>query len=137
MNRREFLSTGAAITGATLLARISDPLLAATTAVVPSDSTHAHVGAEMPWTTYQAEEMKTTGKVLGPRYDPFLVETESSGQRCVKLTAPGEYVEFTARSHANAMVVRYCLPDSSDGRGINSALGLYQNGKLLKEVPIT
>jgi len=29
------------------------------------------VGADMPWTTYQAEDMKTTGTVLGPKYDPY------------------------------------------------------------------
>ncbi len=137
MNRREFLTTSATITGASLLARVSDPLFAATTTAASSNAVHPRIGAEMPWTTYQGEEMKTTGKVLGPKYDPFLVETESFGQKCVKLTAPGEYVEFTAKSHANAMVVRYCLPDSGDGSGTNSALGLYQNGKLIEEVPIT
>jgi hypothetical protein len=57
----------------------------------------AGVGADMPWTTYEAEGMKTTGVVLGPKYDPNLVETESSGQKCVKLVGAGEYVEFTAR----------------------------------------
>ncbi|MDQ6763484.1 MAG: hypothetical protein M3015_12765, partial [Bacteroidota bacterium] len=36
-------------------------------------------GANIPWTTYEAERMKTNGTILGPAYDPFLVETESSG----------------------------------------------------------
>jgi len=81
--------------------------------------------------------MKTTGTVLGPQYAPFLVETESSGQECVKLVAAGEYVEFTAQSAANAMVVRYSLPDAPGGGGINSTLGLYQNGQLVKELPVT
>ena len=91
----------------------------------------------MPWTTYEAEDMKNTGTVLGPKYAPFLVEMESSGQKCVKLTALGEYVEFTAQERANAMVVRYSLPDAPNGGGINSAIGLYQNGKLVKIIPIT
>jgi hypothetical protein len=126
MNRREFLITGtAAAAGATLLAHL--PLFAATP---------AGVGAQIPWTTYLAAEMKTSGKVLGPKYDPFLVETESFRQKCVKLAA-GEYVEFTVASPANAMVVRYCLPDSEDGEGLNSTLTLYLNGKLLREIPIT
>ena len=72
--------------------------------------------------------MKTTGTVLGPKYDPYLVETESSGQKCVKL-ATGEYVEFTAQADANALVVRYNLPDSADGEGNRSALSLCINGK--------
>ena len=105
--------------------------------VICSGSARAGIGADMPWTTYEAEDMKTTGTVLGPKYDPFLVETESSGQKCVKLVAAGEYVEFTAQSPANAMVVRYSLPDAPDGGGINSTLSLYQNGKFVKKFPIT
>ena len=102
-----------------------------------SSFARARSGADIPWTTYEAEDMKTTGAVLGPRYDPFLVETESSGQKCVKLAATGEYVEFTAEAPANTIIVRYSLPDSADGGGINSTLSLYQNGKLIKKLPVT
>lgn len=94
-------------------------------------------GADMPWTTYEAEAMKTTGTVLGPKYDPYLVETESSGQKCVKLSEAGQFVEFTANAAANAIVVRYSLPDSAGGGGINSTLSLYVNGKLVQKLPVT
>jgi hypothetical protein len=140
MNRREFLAAGAAIPGATLLGGLPGPLSAATGSKRARDRSspaRARLGADMPWTTYQAQDMKTTGTVLGPQYAPFLVETESSGQKCVKLVAAGEYVEFTVQSPANAMVVRYSLPDSQDGGGIGSTLSLYRNGKLVKVVPIT
>lgn len=140
MNRREFLSFGVAAAGASLCSAIPASLSAKAakrSGVIGSDLPRPGVGAEMPWKTYQAEHMRASGAVLGPKYAPFLVETESSGQRCVKLNSPGEFVEFTVQSPANAMVVRYCLPDSQDGGGINSRLALFQNGKLLKEVPIT
>ncbi len=140
MNRRDVLATGAALAGVAWLTRLSEPLFAATptlSSALSPIATPGRVGAEMPWTTYQAEEMKTNGTVLGPKYEPFLVETESSGQRCVKLDATGDYVEFRVQSPANAMVIRYCLPDSPDGGGINSSLSLYRNGKLLKHIPIT
>ncbi|MGH7992945.1 MAG: glycosyl hydrolase family 28-related protein, partial [Limisphaerales bacterium] len=68
---------------------------------------------------------------------PYLVETESSGQRCVKLVDAGQYVEFIVRSPANGMVVRYSLPDSADGNGINSTLSLYQNGQFIKKLSVT
>lgn len=97
---------------------------------------HAATGADIQWTTYEAEEMKTTGTVLGPKYAPFLVETESSHQKCVKLVAPGEYVEFAAQARANAMVIRYSLPDSPKGGGLNGTLRLICNGKLVKLIPI-
>jgi hypothetical protein len=74
---------------------------------------------------------------MGPKYGPFLVEMESSAQKCVKLAGAGEYVEFEVKSPANAMVVRYSLPDTDDGKGLNSTIDLFKNGKLLKSVPIT
>ncbi len=48
-------------------------------------------GADIPWITYEAEDMTNTGTVLRPKYDPYLVETESSGQKCVTLTV-GQFV---------------------------------------------
>lgn len=105
--------------------------------VIYPASVHARAGAEVPWTTYEAEDMKTTGAIMGPKYEPFLVETESSGQKCVKLNSVGEYVEFTATVPANGMVVRYSLPDSPNGGGLNSTISLYQNGKLVRRIPLT
>jgi hypothetical protein len=94
-------------------------------------------GADIPWITYAAKDMTTTGTTLGPKYDPGMVETESSGQKCVKLSAAGQYVEFTSRAAANAIVVRYSLPDSPDGAGLNSTLSLHLNGKLVQKLPVT
>ena len=104
---------------------------------VPLHAAQPFRGADIPWTTYRSEEMTTTGERLGPKYDPDQVETESSGQKCVKLAATGQYVEFTAKKSANAIVLRYSLPDSPDGGGIDSAISLYQNGKLVQMLPIT
>ncbi len=97
----------------------------------------ARVGADMPWTTYEAEGMKTTGLVLGPRYDPNLVETESSGQKCVKLAVAGDYLEFNAEAKANALVIRYSLPDAKDGGGTNAGLDLYVNGAKVRTMALT
>ncbi len=91
----------------------------------------------MPWTTYEAEGMKTTGLVLGPRYDPNVVEAESSGQKCVKLAAAGDFLEFTAQAKANALVVRYSLPDAKEGGGTNAGLDLYVNGAKVRTLALT
>ncbi len=93
-------------------------------------------GADLPWTTYEAEAMKTTGTVRGPRYEPFLVETESSGQQCVQLAA-GDYLEFTAAAAANALVVRYSLPDSTTGGGLDATLQLLVNGRAVRTLALT
>jgi len=94
-------------------------------------------GATIRWTTYEAERMHTTGTVLGPAYDPYKVETESSGQQCVKLGSKGQYVQFTAKAKANSLIIRYSLPDSNDGNGTNSTLGIYINGKFIDQCKIT
>jgi hypothetical protein len=62
---------------------------------------------------------------------------EASGGRAVTLTAMGQYVEFTAQSNANAIVVRYCVPDTANGAGTNSTISLYQNGTFVQKLPVT
>ena len=96
----------------------------------------ASVGADTPWTTYEAEDMRTTGDVLGPRYDPYQAETESSGQKCVSLK-PAQFVEFTAAAGANALVVRYSLPDAPGGGGTSSNIELSINGKPIRSLPVS
>lgn len=88
-------------------------------------------GATIPWTTYEAENMKTTGTVLGPRYDPYHVETESSGQKCVKLVSRGQFVEFAATVKANAMVIRYSIPDGRRGGGTTATVSLLKNNNVI------
>jgi len=102
-----------------------------------ADRLEAGVGADTPWTTYEAGAMRTTGARLGPRYDPNQVDTESSAQKCVKLAAAGEFVEFTAAAQANALVVRYSLPDSPEGGGTDAKLDLYVNGQRVRTLALT
>jgi hypothetical protein len=94
-------------------------------------------GAAVPWTTYEAEDMVTTGTLLGPQYAPHLVASEASGRKCVRLNAVGDYVQFTAASNANAIVVRYSVPDTPDGSGTNYTLSLYTNGSFAAKVTLT
>jgi hypothetical protein len=89
-------------------------------------------GADLPWTTHEAEAMKTNGTVLGPKYEPYLVETESSGEQCVKLAATGDYVEFTAAVAANSLVVRFSQADSPDGAGTSARFALSVNGQVVR-----
>jgi hypothetical protein len=47
----------------------------------------------------------------------------------VRLGSTGQFVEFTAKADAQGIVVRYCIPDSSDGRGTDATLSLYVDGQ--------
>lgn len=95
------------------------------------------IGADIPWTTYEAEAMRTSGTVLGPAYGPHRVEMESSGQRCVKLSRAGEYVEFPATARFDSLVLRYSLPDAPTGGGMNSTLRLLINGKSVQTLALS
>lgn len=94
-------------------------------------------GAAIPWTTYEAEQMHTNGIVLKAAYTPFRVETESSGQQAVSLTARGQFVEFTAKARANSIVIRYSLPDSKSGSGLEGFLGILINGKAVQRCKLS
>lgn len=94
-------------------------------------------GADLPWITHEAEAMRTSGEVLGPKYAPNTLETESSRQQAVKLAAAGDYVEFTATAAANALVLRYSLPDAPAGGGTNAALELLVNGRPVRSLALT
>ena len=102
--------------------------------VTPSFAQH---GATVPWVTYEAEDMTNTGTVMGPKYEPNVVETESSGRRCVKLSATGQYMQFTAKAAANSMVVRYSVPDTANGVGADYTLSLYINKAFAGKLPLT
>ncbi len=94
-------------------------------------------GAIIPWITYEAENMNTTGTVMGPKYDPYQVETESSGQKCVRLSSNKQFIEFTSSAIANSMVIRFNLPDSKQGGGLRSTLAIYKNDTLQQQHPIS
>jgi hypothetical protein len=103
----------------------------------PAQSAAPSRGASVPWTTYEAEDMANNGSVWGPQYVPNVVASESSGRKCVVLAATGQFVQFVAQATANAIVVRYCLPDTTNGVGMDSTLSLYTNGALAQDLPVT
>src|ERR1035438_4435074 len=109
-------------------------------------SIQASPGANVPWITYEAETMTNSGGTLiGPPAQMAdinatvsnTVEMEASGGKAVKLTGTGQYVELTAQSNANAIVVRYCVPDSANGAGTDSTISLYTNGIFVRKLPVT
>ena len=102
-----------------------------------SCSARAGSGAAVPWTTYEAEAMTTTGLTLGPQYSPNVVASEASGRKCVQIGGTGQYVQFTALAAANSMVVRYSIPDAAAGGGVDSTISLYKNGVLQGKLPVT
>ncbi|MEV4615083.1 glycosyl hydrolase family 28-related protein [Kitasatospora sp. NPDC049258] len=85
-------------------------------------------GADVPFAEQEAENAATDGTVVGPDRSAYTLAAEASGRRAVRL-APGQYVEFTLPGAADAVTVRYSIPDAPGGGGITAPLDLTVNGR--------
>jgi hypothetical protein len=94
-------------------------------------------GATVPFAEIEAEDAVTSGQVIGPDRIYGHLPSEASGRRAVTLGASGQYVEFTLTRPANAMSLRYSVPDSGAGTGQNTTADLRVNGTHLKDLPLT
>jgi hypothetical protein len=84
-------------------------------------------GAGVGFAEQEAENARTDGAVIGPDRSAYTLPAEASGRRAVKLTA-GQHVEFTLPAAANAITVRYSIPDAPRGGGITAPLDVTVNG---------
>ncbi|MFL1379880.1 MULTISPECIES: glycosyl hydrolase family 28-related protein [unclassified Nocardiopsis] len=97
----------------------------------------AERGATVPYTVHQAEDGSTNGEVLGPDRAFRTVAAEASGRRAVRLSGTGDFVEFTLTEPADALVVRYSIPDAPGGGGERHPLGLYVDGEKVDDLELT
>ncbi len=108
-----------------------------TTPTDPGPPAPGGVGATLPFTTYEAESGTFKGSSIGPDRTYLTVASEASGRKAVKLTQAGDYVEVKLTKPANAINLRYSLPDSGDGRGIDATLSAYADGAALPDLQLT
>ena len=94
-------------------------------------------GASVPYWEYEAEDAKSDGVAIGPSRAFGDIAAEASGRRAVRLEANGQGVEFETAHPASSIVVRYAIPDSPNGGGIDATLGLYVNGARTKDLAVT
>ncbi|WP_448320932.1 glycosyl hydrolase family 28-related protein [Streptomyces sp. CO7] len=85
-------------------------------------------GADLGLVEQEAESARTTGTVLGPDRTAYTLPSEASGRSAVKLLK-GQHVEFTLPAAANAITVRYSIPDAPDGGGITAPLDVTVDGR--------
>ncbi len=84
-------------------------------------------GATLPYVELEAHNASTNGKVIGPDYQLGDLAADAVDRTIVQLTQ-GQYVQFTLPQAANSINLRYSIPDSSSGGGINAPLSIYING---------
>ncbi|WP_431679994.1 glycosyl hydrolase family 28-related protein [Kitasatospora sp. KL5] len=93
-------------------------------------------GADLGTAEQEAENARSTGTVIGPDRTAYTLPSEASGRSAVKLV-PGQYVEFTLPAAANAITVRYSIPDAPDGGGITAPLDVTVNGRNRSTMTLT
>lgn len=93
-------------------------------------------GANAHFVEQEAENAVTDGTIIGPARTAYTLPAEASGRAAVKLL-PGQYVEFTLPKAANAITVRYSIPDSPTGGGITAPLDVSVNGRSLVTMTLT
>ena len=107
------MKRGPFIAGAALLG-----VVALVPALVPSAvAADDQYGASVPYTRYEAEEVsRSDGTTLERSDDLESTAIEASGQSYVALNNKNSSVDFTATAAANALDLRFTLPDHTSGR---------------------
>ncbi|MFB7560958.1 glycosyl hydrolase family 28-related protein [Streptomyces brevispora] len=93
-------------------------------------------GADVASVEQEAENATTNGTVIGPGRAAYTLPAEASGRKAVSLE-PGEHIEFTLPRAANAITVRYSIPDAPNGGGITAPLDVAVNGKKRSTMTLT
>jgi hypothetical protein len=116
----------------------ASPALAAPAGTSPTAPTseNGH-GADVPFTEYSAVGARTNGTVIGPSYLLYTLAAEAVGRKAVTLNGAGQYVEFTLARPANAVDLRYSIPDSADGTGLTAPLHVSVNGRPAPDLTLT
>jgi len=94
-------------------------------------------GAVVPFVEYEAENAVSDGVVIGPDRHFTTIAAEASGRRAVRLDGQARFVEFTLKQAANAVTVRYAVPDNAQGTGLDATLGVYVEGHRLAALDMT
>ncbi|RIX52769.1 hypothetical protein D3P08_12245 [Paenibacillus nanensis] len=94
-------------------------------------------GATVPYISYEAEHGNTNGELLGPSRVYKEIASEASGRQAVRLNKQGDYLSFRTTEAANALALRFVIPDSEDGSGLNETLSLYVDGQFRQSLKLS
>ncbi|XVV13930.1 CARDB domain-containing protein [Actinoplanes sp. CA-131856] len=98
-------------------------------------------GAAVPYVSYEAESGTYTGTLVEAdakrTFGHTNFGTESSGRKSVRLTATGQYVQFTSANQANSIVVRNSIPDAPGGGGQSATISLYANDQFVQKLTLS
>lgn len=108
----------------------------ASMAALPLETTAGH-GATVPFIEYEAENAITDGVIIGPDRTFGSLPAEASGRRAIRLEGLGQAVTIVLDAPANALTVRYAVPDASDCRSGDTGLRVVADGKDVGRLALT
>ena len=94
-------------------------------------------GAAVPFTEYSAVGAASNGTVIGPSDNLYTLPAEAVNRTAVTLSGAGQYVDFTLAKPANAVDLRYSIPDSADGSGLTTPLKVLVNGRARPDLTLS
>ena len=106
-----------------------------TIAALPSSVTSG-VGAPLPFVEYEAENAVSHARLVGPDRTFGTLAAEASGRRAVLLESARDFVEFTLAKSANALTVRYAVPDDAPDTA-DEGLEVYVQGERIAHIVTT
>jgi hypothetical protein len=105
-------------------------------------SVYSARGASMPYARYDTDDASRGGGaalMTAPTFDQALTASEASGQTYISLPSNGSYAQWTVRQGEGGagVTMRFTMPDSANGMGLNGSLDVYVNGTKAKTVSLT
>ncbi|RZJ43329.1 MAG: mycodextranase, partial [Brevundimonas sp.] len=94
-------------------------------------------GATVPFTEHEAEAATFTGRLIGPDRTFGALAAEASGRRAVLLDAADQSVTFVLDAPADAITVRYAVPDAVNCRDGDTRIGVHAEGARIADLPLT
>lgn len=107
---------------------------------IPSPDASGRVGALMPYTRYDSETAILGGGAslkTSANWERMNLATQASRQSYVSLPSNGSYAEWTVNTTGAGVTMRFTMPDSGDGFGLQGSLDVYVNGRKMKTVNLT
>ncbi|KAF0094299.1 MAG: APHP domain-containing protein [Puniceicoccaceae bacterium 5H] len=99
-------------------------------------------GAAMPYTRYDSEDASIGGGAAmrsAPNFDYAKIASEASNQSYIALPSSGAYAQWTVVQGGGGRGVnmRFTMPDSSDGMGLDGSLDCYVNGSYVDTIDLS
>jgi hypothetical protein len=97
-------------------------------------------GANLPYSRYESENGSMGGGAAlqqSPLFNQADIASEASNQKYVSLPSNGSYVQWTLTAAAQAMDLRFTMPDNAAGTGLTGSLDLYVNGVMVQTISLS